>query len=391
MTRKQKAAARRNLRKARAARKRGGHRRASKKQLRSLAKARAARKRNLRKPGHRRHRVKRYSYRRPSRRVTVRSHLSREEAPRRRRRRRRGSRRRHARETRAAAPRRRRRRRGGSRRRRSHRRDENPLSGMELFIVGLTGLVGIVAVSLTDRALAMRDSAVIKGTSAPIYKDWYRLGAAVGFVVVPLVGAHFIKSPTVRSAAQGFGVAALLYLGAKLFNDVAAKLLKDNDTGKKLFAGEIAAQDMLDAAEKKTGGGGLPQGAGKPKDDRKVPPPPAFQGQPSPAAIEAVKQYPHAILALGAIAPDVQARDAGKATADQLKRIDAFNRQHAAALSHFERFDVRELHAAVGVAGLQALTRTQPQPPAAPAAPPRAANPPPQAANDNPWGWANNG
>jgi hypothetical protein len=259
---------------------------------------------------------------------------------------------------------------------------------MEIFVAGVTGLVGIVTVSLTDRALAMRDSAVIKGTAAPIYKDLYRLGAAAGFTIVPLIAAHFIRSPMIRSAAQGFGLAALLYLGAKVFNDVAAKLLKDNDTGKKLFGAEISAQDMLDASEKKQGANGLPQGTGKPNE---VSPPPAFQGgQPSPAAIEAVKQNPHAVMALGQIAPDVHARDAGKATAEQLQRIEAFEKKYQGALDVFQRFDPKELQAAVGVAGLHALIRNGAKPPQAPAARPPQQKTETTVVSENPWGWAHN-
>lgn len=269
-----------------------GKRRASPKQLRALAKARAARKRKLRSPGHRKHKVR--SYKRKGSRVKAhRSH----EAPKRRRRRRKARRahaaeapkRRRRRARKSAAPKRRRRRhavkayrRKGSRVRRHmsyesprrrrggrrHRRGalENPLSGMELAVGALTGVIGYTAADVVDRFLATRaDADLVKkvqmplAEAAPIYLDWYRLGAGVAMAAVPLVGAHFVRNATARSALQFFGFGAAFSVLGKAVGAVAAHVLKDNDYGKRLYGAEIAAADFVGTSGLPTHGvSGLP-------------------------------------------------------------------------------------------------------------------------------------
>lgn len=264
---------------------------------------------------------------------------------------------------------------------------ENPLSGMELFVGAVTGLVGFLATSLTDRAIATRESALVKSPSAPIYSDFYRLGAAVGFAAVPLVGAHFIRSPLWRSGMQFFGVAALLYLTGKVAQDLGGKLLADNDTGKRLFGGEIAAQDMLSAAEKAKGTGGLPKGSDN------VPSPPAFTGgQPSPEAMEAVRGHQPAIRALAGLAPDLQAMNANRATPEQIRRVEEVKRQYATSIAALGRFHHAELEAAVGLAGITSMSRAmQPKPQATPNAPAQQPAPASQEDDDpRPFAWAVN-
>jgi hypothetical protein len=269
---------------------------------------------------------------------------------------------------------------------------ENPLSGMELFVGAVVGLVGFLAVSLTDRALATRESAIVKSPSAPIYMDFWRLGAAVGFSAVPLIGAHYVRSPLARAGMQFFGVAALLYLTGKVAQDLGGKLLADNDTGKRLFGGEIAAQDMLAAAEKtKTNGtAGLPDGA------EDVPPPPAFTGgQPSPQAMEAVRQHAPAIRALAGLAADIDAMNGNRATGDQINRIEAMKKQYASSLAALGRFHHAELQAAIGLAGITSLSRAAQPKPQPQGAPPlaRAPHAPPSTDDDeqsSPYSWASN-
>jgi hypothetical protein len=258
-------------------RRKGGRRKkASPAQLRALGKARAARKRKLRSGRGRRHPVR--GYRRKGSRVK--RHMSREEeAPRRKRRkhRRKGGKRRRARTHAYEAPRRKRRhgRRKHRRkhhaaarrhhgRRRHHRRGalENPLGGMELAIGALTGVVGYTAADVLDRFIATRASAPMitavtgyaAAEAAPIWGDLYRLGAGVGIAAVPLIGAHFIKGPALRAALQFFGFGAAFNVLGKVVTGVAAKLLHDNDTGKRLYPQEIAAADA------EAGLAGLPAG-----------------------------------------------------------------------------------------------------------------------------------
>lgn len=258
---------------------------------------------------------------------------------------------------------------------------------MELFVGGVTGLIGYLAVSLTDRAIATRASATVKSPSAPIYSDWYRLGAAVGFTVVPLVTAHYIRSPLWRSGLQFFGVASLLYLGGKLADDLGAKMLHDNDTGKRLFGGEIAAQDLVAAAANTTppapGAGALP--------DQNVPPPPAFTGgQPSAAAMDAVRGHAPALKALGALAPDIAAMNGQRANKDQVDRVQAFQAKFASSMQALARFHPKELEAAVGLAGLAPMADMMK---ARPQGAPRGQGAPQQALpeeTDSPYAWAQN-
>lgn len=263
---------------------------------------------------------------------------------------------------------------------------ENPLSGMELFVGAVTGLVGFLAVSLTDRAIATRESSTLKSVSAPIYMDMYRLGAAVGFAAVPLVGAHFVRSPMWRSGLQFFGVAALLYLTGKVAQDVGGKLLKDNSTGQRLFGAEIAAQGMLEQAEKaKTGTAGTPPGS---EDD--VPAPPAFSGgQPSPAAMGAVREHAPAIRALAGLAPELSAMNANRASEEQVKRVEAVKRQYASSIAVLGKFHHAELEAAVGLAGITSLAKAaQPKAQQRPVASPQAEEP--HTEDGSPYGWAVN-
>lgn len=264
---------------------------------------------------------------------------------------------------------------------------ENPLNGMELFVGAVTGLVGFLATSLTDRAIATRESATIKSVSAPIYMDVYRLGAAVGFAAFPLVTAHFIRSPMWRAGLQFFGVAALLYLTGKVAQDLGGKLLAENSTGQRLFGGEIAAQSMLEAADKSKTKEGT---AGLPSDD--VPTPPAFTGgQPSPAAMGAVREHAPAIRALAGLAPDLAAMNANRANDDQVKRIEAVKRQYASSIVALGKFDNAELQAAVGLAGITSLAKAA-QPKAQPGGSPARPAPQVQDETDDPsyLDWAVN-
>jgi hypothetical protein len=258
---------------------------------------------------------------------------------------------------------------------------------MEIFVGGLVGLATFGIYTMADRYIATRDSALIKSPSAPIYKDWMRLALGVVGSGAPILIAHFVRSGVARSALQFAGLAVLFGFGGKLIEDVGAMLLKDNDTGKRLFAGEIFAQDALAQAEKSatpaTGGAGLPAGAGKPNDQHVPPPPSVFSGQPSPAAVAAVKKHHATLTALGAIAPHLEAHAYGRATPEQLAQIESVRTHHAEGLGVLAQFGEAELKAAAGLAGL-----TSPQP--------AASAPPAQKPQQKPliapqFGWANNG
>jgi hypothetical protein len=134
---------------------------------------------------------------------------------------------------------------------------------MELAIGALTGVVGFTAADVLDRFIATRASApmVVAVTgyaaaeAAPIWGDMYRLGAGIGIAAVPLIGAHFIRGPALRAALQFFGFGAAFNVLGKVVAGVAAKLLANNDTGKRLYPQEIAA------AQAEAGLAGLPAGS----------------------------------------------------------------------------------------------------------------------------------
>lgn len=258
---------------------------------------------------------------------------------------------------------------------------------MEIFVGGLVGLATYGIYTMADRYIATRDTALVKSPSAPIYKDWMRIALGVGGSAIPIVIAHFVRSPVGRSSLQFAGLAVLFGFGGKLIEDVGAMLLKDNDTGKRLFAGEIFAQDALAQAEKSsatpTGGAGLPAGAGKPQEH--VPPPPAvFNGQPSPGAVAVVKKHHVTLTALGSIAPHLAAHASGRATAEQLQQIEHIRVTHAEGLSELSKYEEAELKAAAGLAGLTPQRESAITPPVQqkPQQKPLVA---PQ------FGWANNG
>lgn len=138
---------------------------------------------------------------------------------------------------------------------------------MELAIGALTGVVGYTAADVLDRFLATREGAPLMKvpeaaglrTDVPIYMDWFRLGAGVGIAAVPLIGAHFIKGPALRAALQFFGFGAAFNVLGKAVTGLAAYLLKDNDTGKRLYPTTMAAADLEKAATGTAGLAGLPE------------------------------------------------------------------------------------------------------------------------------------
>lgn len=139
---------------------------------------------------------------------------------------------------------------------------ENPLSGMELFVGGLTMLIGAGTADVLDRflathALQVKDQAnnlyADQPTTDGSYKGMFNAaaidapmdvkrwigGAAV--VLVPFGVSGFVKSGAGRSALQLFAFGALVRVGGKAVVDLMAKLLKKNATGQRLYAAEMRA------------------------------------------------------------------------------------------------------------------------------------------------------
>jgi hypothetical protein len=215
-TAKQRAAARRNLRKARAAVTTAGRRRGQKRRKPHRVKAYRVR-------GHvvRRHRVKAHR---------VRAHHSREAS----------------------------RRRGAM---------ENPLGAGELITGMISGVLGFLAGDALDRTLATHaltdsgnkdangfevytDTPATSGSYSGLYNaaavlapmNVTRWAAGLGLAALPLVGAQFVKGPALRAAFQFFGFGVGIRVLGKGLVDVASMMLKKTATAQRLYDAELRAQ-----------------------------------------------------------------------------------------------------------------------------------------------------
>jgi hypothetical protein len=164
------------------------------------------------------------------------------------------------------------RRRRGSRRRRGAM--ENPLTGVELFIGTLTGLMGFGTADVVDRIIATHAlTGVTSGTvtaytdvpptaspaqgTAATYGSLFnstavcapmnitRWLAGLGISGAPILIGHFVSAPVGRSALQFFGFGALMRVAGKGLIDMVAALSKSNMTGMRLYSGEQRAAAVL--------------------------------------------------------------------------------------------------------------------------------------------------
>jgi hypothetical protein len=163
---------------------------------------------------------------------------------------------------------------GRKRRRRRGRRAhalENPLDGMELASLTVAAVAGIVIGDFIDRYIATSTSETagsgsMLATLAP--PDIKRIGIGLAAAAAPIVGAHFVKmSPKVRAALQGIGLGMGLQIIGKVVTMGITKYGANNATVGKLYAPQISAGNAVAVAQAgqvlapKTGAAGLPQGA----------------------------------------------------------------------------------------------------------------------------------
>lgn len=163
-----------------------------------------------------------------------------------------------------------------SRRRPHHRRGamENPLTGVELFIGTLTGLMGFGTADVVDRIIATHALTGVTSGTVTAYTDVpptaspaqgtkatygslfnstavcapmniTRWLAGLGISGAPILIGHFISAPVGRSALQFFGFGALMRVAGKGLIDVVAALSKSNMTGMRLYSGEQRAAAVL--------------------------------------------------------------------------------------------------------------------------------------------------
>lgn len=156
----------------------------------------------------------------------------------------------------------------GSRRRRGAM--ENPLTGVELFIGTLTGLMGFGTADVVDRLIATHALTGVTSATVTVYTDvpptanpaqgtkatygslfnstavcapmnLERWGVGLLISGVPILIGHFVSAPVGRSSLQFFGFGALMRVAGKGLIDMVAALGKSNPTAQRLYAGEQRA------------------------------------------------------------------------------------------------------------------------------------------------------
>jgi hypothetical protein len=153
-------------------------------------------------------------------------------------------------------------------RRRSRRSGvmENPMTGVEIFVGSITGLLGFGLADALDRVLATHaltdkgtkdvngielyaDNPATTGPYAGLFNataicapmDVTRWAAGLAMAAVPLTIAHFIGAPTGRAALQFFGFGAGVRIVGKGMTDLVALVTRTTPIGQRLYDGEMRA------------------------------------------------------------------------------------------------------------------------------------------------------
>ena len=133
---------------------------------------------------------------------------------------------------------------------------ENPMTGAEFIVVGITGVFGFGLGSLADCFLATHAQTDTKKTSTggyEIYTDappagalynseaplapmnLMRWGVGLGVPIVLGVGLHFIGGPWAKTVMQGAAVGWGLRTVGKGLDDMLGSLLKKTGLGQRLY------------------------------------------------------------------------------------------------------------------------------------------------------------
>lgn len=146
---------------------------------------------------------------------------------------------------------------------------ENPLTGAELIIVGVTGVVGATAGSLVDRFLATHALTVPANQGGAVTTDapdaakmqlynyqavsapmgWQRWLAGVGGSAAFLAVGGYVKSPGWRATWQGFGIGWGLQVLVKGATDLMTMIFGKVAFGERLYANEISAANAAKNAK----------------------------------------------------------------------------------------------------------------------------------------------
>ena len=151
----------------------------------------------------------------------------------------------------------------------------------ELGLALVSGGLGYILADGLDRFLATYDPTAAErpkdkftsdgaGTLANTFNvasppSWLRLGAGVGAVALPAVGAAFVDQPLVKSSLEGATVGAGVSLFKTLWNNFLMPMLLGKDTTTpalqksfiaRLYPAEVAAKLNLDAKQQQVSSGG---------------------------------------------------------------------------------------------------------------------------------------
>jgi len=162
----------------------------------------------------------------------------------------------------------------------------NPLSGGELVLVGITGILGYGLADFVGRY--MSTTAVPAGSPAnslpaaggtqvvpndvatAAFPSWQSMAAQFGIAAVPGIAAAFVDSPWGRAALQGMMLGAGASLFGNLFKSVMASMIGSTALGQQLYLAEVEAQAAVTAATPAAGAApapatlhGLPRGVGR--------------------------------------------------------------------------------------------------------------------------------
>jgi hypothetical protein len=145
---------------------------------------------------------------------------------------------------------------------------ENPMTGAEFIVVGITGVFGFGLGSLADRFLATHaqtDTAKTSTGGYEIYTDappagalynseaplapmnLMRWGVGLGVPIVLGVGSHFIGGPWAKTVMQGAAVGWGLRTVGKGLDDMLGSLLKKTGLGQRLYGSEIMIANAITA------------------------------------------------------------------------------------------------------------------------------------------------
>jgi hypothetical protein len=182
----------------------------------------------------------------------------------------------------------------------------NPLSGGELVLVGITGLIGYGLADFVGRYMettavaagaalnSVPAGATVPNDQATIgFPSWQSMAAQFGIAAVPGIAAAFVDSPWGRAALQGMMLGAGFSLFGGIFKGLMAKMIGGTPLGQQLYLAEVEAQAAAGAAAPATTTApapgstplqGLPRGVGRRPALRDPGPMARGMGQPATAS-----------------------------------------------------------------------------------------------------------